>query len=206
MKYSLPSGDACLLLLFLIVAAIVSSGPSLAASKTSIQACFSPPIPGECDPAATVTREILGARRSIRVQMYTLTSRDVVTALVDDKRRGVDVRVIIDRSQLQSERSESYAIGRLLSVDIPVLVDTVPGLMHDKILIVDDETVLTGSFNYTWSAENRNAENLIVIHEPAIAAEYVRNWSTSASRSRQVGGQSGFAPPANDSETSAGVV
>ena len=48
------------------------------------------------------------------------------------------------------------------------------GLMHKKVMIVDGETVVTGSFNYTWSAEHRNAENLLVIHDPTLAAEYTQ--------------------------------
>lgn len=56
--------------------------------------------------------------------------------------------------------------------------------MHDKIMIVDDATIITGSFNYTWSAEHRNAETLLAIHNPALAAEYARNWSARAARAR----------------------
>lgn len=55
---------------------------------------------------------------------------------------------IVDRSQLYDDHSDE----RLASTGVPVLVDTVPGLMHNKIMIIDDATVLTGSFNYIWSA------------------------------------------------------
>jgi phosphatidylserine/phosphatidylglycerophosphate/cardiolipin synthase-like enzyme len=116
--------------------------------------------------------------------MYALTSRQIVSALVNAKRRGVDVRAIVDRSQLDEDRSDTFAVGRLASGAVPVLVDTVSGLMHNKIMIVDGATVITGSFNYTWSAEHRNAENLLVIHDPALAAEYTQNWNIRAARSR----------------------
>jgi phosphatidylserine/phosphatidylglycerophosphate/cardiolipin synthase-like enzyme len=116
--------------------------------------------------------------------MYALTSRQIVTAMVNAKRRGVDVRAIMDRSQLREDRGDTYAVGRLASGGVPVLVDTVPGLMHNKVMILDDATVVTGSFNYTWSAEHRNAENLLVIHDPALAAEYTQNWNIRATRSR----------------------
>jgi len=154
------------------------------ARSAQIQACFSPPLPGGCDPLATVVQAIAGAWKTILVQMYALTSRPIVTALVSAKRRGVDVRAIVDRSQLDEDRSDTYAVGRLASGGVPVLVDTVPGLMHNKVMIVDGTTVVTGSFNYTWSAEHRNAENLLVIHDPALAAEYTENWNTCAARSR----------------------
>jgi len=149
-----------------------------------IRACFSPPLPGGCDPTAAVIQTIDSARKTILLQMYALTSRDITSALVNAKRRGLGVRAIVDRSQLNEDRSDAYAIGRLASGGVPIVVDTVPGLMHNKVMIVDSATVLAGSFNYTWSAENRNAENLLVIHDLEIAAEYTHNWNTRAARSR----------------------
>jgi len=157
---------------------------AVSASAAQIEACFSPPLPGGCDPATVVVQAIDGARKTVFVQMYALTSRQIVSALVNAKRRGVDVRVIVDRRQLDEDRSDTNAVARLASGGVPVLVDTVSGLMHNKIMIVDGATVITGSFNYTWSAEHRNAENLLVIHDPAFAAEYTQNWNARAARSR----------------------
>jgi phosphatidylserine/phosphatidylglycerophosphate/cardiolipin synthase-like enzyme len=162
-------------------AAVLTAAPARAAQ---IQACFSPPLPGGCDPLATVVQAIEGAHKTVLVQMYALTSRQIVSALVNAKHRGVDVRAIVDRSQLDEDRSDTFAVGRLASGAVPVLVDTVSGLMHNKIMIVDGATVITGSFNYTWSAEHRNAENLLVIHDSALAAEYTQNWKIRAARSR----------------------
>ncbi len=173
---------------FLPVLAFLLTVAATPAFASQIQACFSPPLPGGCDPLATVIQAIAGARKTDLVQMYALTSRPIVTALLNAKRRGVDVRTIVDRSQLEEDRSDTYAVGRLSSGGVPVLVDTVPGLMHNKVMIVDDQTVVTGSFNYTWSAEHRNAENLLVIHDPALAAEYTQNWNIRAARSRPLNG------------------
>ena len=169
-------------LLLVVVLGAILVGASAGAEQ--IQACFSPPLPNGCDPAAAVTQAIGGARKIILVQMYALTSRPLVTALVNAKQRGVDVRVIVDRRQFDEDRSDTNAVDRLASGGVPVLVDTVPGLMHDKIMIVDTATVITGSFNYTWSAEHRNAENLLVIHDPVLASEYTQNWDARAARSR----------------------
>lgn len=196
------------LLPFALISLMLCGTPSLAANGAQVQVCFSPPLPGGCDPASAVIREIVAAKKSVHMQMYALTSREIVSALIDAKRRGLDVRVIVDRSQLESDHSDAYAVGRLLSADTPVLVDTIHGLMHDKILIVDNETVVTGSFNYTWSAENRNAENLIVIHDPTIAAEYGQNWSARVARSRLLASQPTAAMPLvkNESDPSVGPV
>jgi len=164
-----------------ILLVLPAASPARAAQ---IQACFSPPLPGGCDPLAAVIETIDGARKTVLVQIYALTSREITSALMNAKRRGVDVRAIVDRRQLEEDRSDTYAVGRLASGGVPVLVDTVPGLMHNKVMIVDDATVVTGSFNYTWSAEHRNAENLLVIRDPALAAEYTQNWNIRAARSR----------------------
>ena len=149
-----------------------------------IQACFTPPVAGSCDPLITVLRMIDDARTTIRVQMYSLTLQEVVSAMVRAKQRGVDVRVIVDRSQLHQDRNDSFRVEALASAGVPVLVDTVPGLMHNKVMVIDGDTVLTGSFNYTWGAEHWNAENLLVLHDPALAAEYLRNWNQRAAQSQ----------------------
>ena len=70
------------------------------ARAAQLQVCFSPPLPGGCDPLTTVVQAIDGAQHTVRVQMYALTSREITSALVNAKRRGVDVRVIVDRAQL----------------------------------------------------------------------------------------------------------
>lgn len=154
-----------------------------APAPAQIEACFTPPLRGGCDPLAALVGTIGGARKTIRVQIYTLTSREIVTALVGARRRGVDVRMIVDRRQVAEDRAERTAVGRLE----PVLVDRAPGLMHDKVAIIDDAVVVTGSYNYSASAERRNVENLIVIRDPAIAAEYSRNWEARAARSPALG-------------------
>ena len=191
-------------LLSVAVFAVLLATPARAAQ---IQACFSPPLPGGCDPLATVVQAIDGARKTVLVQMYALTSRQIVTALVNAKHRGVDVRAIVDRSQLEEDRSDTYAVGRLASGGVPILVDTVRGLMHNKVMIVDGKTIVTGSFNYTWSAEHRNAENLLVIHDPALAAEYTQNWDIRAARSRplKVSASAESAQPQTAATNAAGV-
>jgi phosphatidylserine/phosphatidylglycerophosphate/cardiolipin synthase-like enzyme len=185
------------------LAAMLSAAPALAAE---MQACFSPPLAGSCDPLSTVLRAIGSARQTIRVQMYALTLQEIVSALVKAKRRGVDVRVIVDRSQLNDDRSDAYRVAALASGGVPVLVDSVPGLMHNKVTILDGETVLTGSFNYTWAAERYNAENLLVLRDSALAAEYTRNWNQRAASSQPLAITTGAAPPELGAKTRGGAV
>jgi PLD-like domain len=152
------------------------------ACASQIAVCFSPPLPGGCDPAAAIAAAIGAAHTSILVQAYEITPGPLVTALIAAHRRGVDVRAIVDYKQLTDRRNrdDAFAVERLGTAGIPVLVDRPPGLMHDKVMIIDGETVITGSFNYTYSAEHRNVENLLVIHDPALAAQYTRHWRSRA--------------------------
>jgi len=181
-----------LIIVIALLAGLLTAVPVRAAQ---IEVCFAPPAAGGCDPLATVIREIDGSRNTILIQMYTLTSEEIVRALINAKNRGVDVRAIVDKSQLQDDPDDRAAAGRLASAGIPVVVDTLPGLMHDKIMIIDGETVLTGSFNYTWSAEHRNAENLLVINDPKLAAEYGQNWNSCAARSQPLAASEGDSSP-----------
>jgi phosphatidylserine/phosphatidylglycerophosphate/cardiolipin synthase-like enzyme len=164
-------------------AALVAVAAAAPACAAEVEVCFAPPLAGTCDPLSTVLQTINASHAAIRVQIYSLTLEEIVNALVTAKRRGVDVRVIVDRGQLQ-DRDDSARLVSLASAGIPVLVDSVPGLMHNKIMLIDNATVLTGSFNYTWAAEHWNAENLVVLRDPVEAAQYLRNWDQRAAQSR----------------------
>jgi phosphatidylserine/phosphatidylglycerophosphate/cardiolipin synthase-like enzyme len=163
---------------------VILVGEVSAYSAQRLQVCFSPPPPGGCDPTVTIVQEIDAAHKTVFVQAYALTSTEITTALVDAKHRGVDVRVIVDRSQLHEDRSDAFAVQRLASGGVPIWVDTIPGIAHNKVMVIDGNTVITGSFNFTWSAEHKNAENLLVIRDSPVAAQYEENWNARVQRSR----------------------
>jgi len=167
----------------LILAAVV---PAHGAFAAQIEVCFSPPLPGGCDPIRAIETAIGSARKSILVQAYEITPGPLVTALVAAHRRGVDVRAIVDYRQITDRRNHDDAsdVEHLGAAGIPVLVDKPPGLIHDKVMIIDGEVVVTGSFNYTYSAEHRNVENLLVIRDPVLAAQYEQHWKSRAGQSR----------------------
>lgn len=176
-----------LTLAILVVLAALTGGISIrAAGASQIEVCFSPPLPGGCDPAATIAAAIRAAGKSILVQAYEITPGRLVTDLIDAHRRGVDVRAIVDYKQLTDRRNrdDAFAVQELSAGGILVLVDRPRGLMHYKVMIIDSEIVLTGSFNYTYSAENRNVENLLLIRDPGLAAQYLRHWNSRAVQSR----------------------
>ena len=113
------------------------------------------------------------AKSTINVQAYSYTAKCIAEALVRAKKRGVDVRILLDRSQLSAQGSQIYFSQ---NNNIYVAIDYVPGIAHNKVMIIDDEKVLTGSFNWTISAEKRNAENLLLITDKHIAKKYKDNW------------------------------
>jgi phosphatidylserine/phosphatidylglycerophosphate/cardiolipin synthase-like enzyme len=113
------------------------------------------------------------ATNSVLVQAYSFTSAPIAEALVGAHRRGVKVQVILDRSQ----RTEKYSEADFLKNNgIPTLIDARHAIAHNKVMVVDGEVVVTGSFNFTKAAEEHNAENLLVINDPVLAGRYVENW------------------------------
>jgi phosphatidylserine/phosphatidylglycerophosphate/cardiolipin synthase-like enzyme len=113
------------------------------------------------------------ATNSILVQAYSFTSAPIAQSLVEARRRGVKVAVILDESQ----RTEKYSAADFLAHNnIRTLIDAQHSIAHNKVMIIDGYVVLTGSFNFTKAAEEKNAENLLVINDPVLARRYDANW------------------------------
>ena len=122
---------------------------------------------------------IRSARKSLKVQAYVFTSRKIADAIVAAHRRGVKVEVLADADM--NRRDKGNAIPRLLAGGVPVAFETRYNAAHNKVLIVDAEgprcAVLTGSYNFTWSADNRNAENILIVRDHCeLARAYRANW------------------------------
>jgi len=164
--------------------------PSLARAN-EIQVCFSPPLPQGCDPTQTVVQALNSAQHQILVQAFSFTSAPIATAIVGARKRGVDVRVILDKSNAR----KGYSAATFLEHgNVAVLIDAQHAIAHNKVMIIDGQTVITGSFNFTRAAEQNNAENLVVIHNPAIAEQYIQNWSTHAAHAHTLSDVSGRLP------------
>ncbi len=139
------------------------AGSSLVYAQTQVY--FSPN--GGCQEA--VVSEINKAQKSIDIAMYSLTSRDIAQALVEAKERHVKIRIVLDKAQ----KNERYSKSRyLISKGLDVKYDLGPGLMHNKFAVIDGQEVLTGSFNWTASADKRNEENLLVITDKELSGKY----------------------------------
>lgn len=155
---------------------------------------FSPK--GGCTEA--IVKELDAAKTSVLVQAYSFTSAPIAKALVDAHKRGVKVQVILDKSQ----RTEEYSSADFLQhAGIPTFIDTKHAIAHNKIVVIDGSVVITGSFNFTKSAEENNAENLLVIRDKGIAEKYTANWKAHVEHSekyeaKETGFSEKAAPPA----------
>jgi len=95
-------------------------------------------------------------------------------------KRGVKVEVILDKSQ----RREKYSSADFLANSrVPVKIDAQHAIAHNKVMIIDGEVVVTGSFNFTKAAEENNAENLLIIHDKKLAPLYMKNWQDQQNHS-----------------------
>ncbi|WP_370567629.1 phospholipase D family protein [Enterobacter cloacae complex sp. P47BA] len=121
------------------------------------------------------------ARNCIDVAAYSFPSKQIATALVAAKRRGVSVRVVTDE---KANYDRYTAVTFLANQGVPVRLNGQYAIMHNKFMVIGDVTVQTGSFNYTASAVSRNAENVLLIKDvPELAATYLgefnRPWTES---------------------------
>ncbi|MDB6171304.1 MAG: phospholipase D/Transphosphatidylase [Chthoniobacteraceae bacterium] len=148
----------------------------------SVEAHFSPK--GGC--TEKIVEELGRAKKTILVQAYSFTSAPIAEALVAAYRRGVSVQVLLDKSQ----RSEKYSSADFVAhARIPTYIDAKHAIAHNKIMIIDNEVIITGSFNFTKAAEASNAENLLVIHDTALAACYTDNWKLHKEHSEAYAGR-----------------
>jgi phospholipase D len=114
------------------------------------------------------------AKNTVHIAIYSLTSRKIVDTIISVHLRNVDVSIVTDATESKSATQASM-IGKLTQAGIYVKIATKQkALMHNKVMIVDGQTIATGSYNYTTNAEIRNDENLIIIDGSDVAADYER--------------------------------
>lgn len=149
--------------------------PAVVPAQGTLQAAFAP----WDDVEKTITSSIDEAKRQVLVHAYLLTNKKITNALLSAKRRGLDVKVLADarkHAEMPSSRLAELAAG-----GVGVWIEQKYENAHNKVIIIDaataDATVITGSFNFTWTAQHRNAENILVARKnPLLAARYEMNW------------------------------
>jgi len=152
-------------------AAPVAPAGQSAVGSAEVEVAFTP---GD-DAAKLIVRHLDGARDSVRMQAYLFTHKGIARALAAALGRGVVVEIVADAKQ--------YETGGL-----PVLKDLeragariwLNGRMaasHNKVIVIDEMTVITGSYNFTHAAQSKNAENVVVLTgNRALAGRFVANF------------------------------
>lgn len=154
-----------------------------AAESLSAGACFTP---GQ-DCTGQLVKLLDGAQREILVQAYSFTSAPIAKALRDAHKRGVAILVILDKSQ----RTERYSSADFLAhAGIPVFIDAAHAIAHNKVMLIDQTILVTGSFNFTKAAQERNAENLLVLQGDAgLLQRYRENFDTHRAHAEPYNGR-----------------
>ena len=156
----------------LLLSVILLTVPQLAvaADRPEVESAFSPKQ-GATD---LVVKAVGEAHKTIRVAAYLMTSRAIANALIRAAKNGVDVKVVLDRLQCDATGSLDYYLAQN---GIAVRRNSLYANMHDKFMVIDGNEVELGSFNYTRTAEEKNAENVLVLHNaPETAARYQAQW------------------------------
>ena len=152
-----------------LVLSIIITVPVFAFNVDVANFCFSPH--GGCTRA--IVDQIDNAKSEILIQAYSFTSTPIAKVLVNAHKKGVHVEIILDKSN----KSEKYSAGDFTThMGVTTYIDSRHAIAHNKIIIIDKETVITGSFNFTEAAEEKNAENLLIIRNKKLAEIYIDNW------------------------------
>lgn len=147
-----------------------SPAPTIVKSVGTIEVAFSPKNGG----TATIIKAIKEAKKTILVSAYSFTSKDIAKALLDKKKQGIDIKIILDKSQVTQKYSSATFFA---NQGFDMRIDIKHAIYHDKVMIIDGKTVITGSFNFTKAAEEKNAENVLILRDnPELAKLYSQDW------------------------------
>ncbi|MFZ6875532.1 phospholipase D family protein [Undibacterium sp. Di27W] len=147
---------------------------TLDAASAQIENAFSPDAKAE----ELVLKVINTSSSSIRLAAYSFSSPSIVKALLDAKKRGVNVMVLVDYVRNQKKNNWA-ALNRLVAAGIATRTISVYAIHHDKYIIADEQSVQNGSFNYTRDAAEANSENVIVFwRNPELAKSFLRHWES----------------------------
>ncbi|MBT9613328.1 MAG: phospholipase D family protein [Burkholderiales bacterium] len=141
----------------------------------TVQVAFTP----EEDATGLIVKALREASKTVRVLAYSFTSNEISFALIEAKRRGIDVQVIADAEQIR--RLEHNKVGLMHQAGVRVWLDEQHQSAHNKVMVIDGDganpTVVTGSMNFTYSGQFKNAENVLILRgNKPLAEAYSANW------------------------------
>jgi phosphatidylserine/phosphatidylglycerophosphate/cardiolipin synthase-like enzyme len=144
--------------------------PVVTINGVRLESCFSPDDGCEAELVSLIEE----AQQSIQFLAFSFTSDRLADALIERMEAGVEVSGVMEEAQAMSNSGTEF--NRLQSAGADVRLDGNPRNMHHKVLIVDEQIVMFGSYNFSFFAETRNDENLIIMHDPQIAAQFVEEF------------------------------
>jgi len=181
MQYLKRKTKLSILTFLIIVLSITISISTLA--KTEVYFSLSD------NPQKAIIKNINQAKAFINIAMYIFTDREIAIPLIKARQRGVKVRLYLDKEQVDYKYSQSRF---LVQKGIKTRISSNKYIMHNKFAIIDNRVLLTGSYNWTFSANNRNDENLMVINDPEIIEifqnQFINLWNNKygLERTRQL--------------------
>ena len=146
--------------------------PSVSGATAEVLGVYFTPPAGA---AQAIVRTVDASRQEVLVQAYGFTHNAIAQSLVRAQTRGVRVRVLLDA---QSDKTNRYVIDLFRDAALPVKFDGAHAIAHNKVMVIDASVVVTGSYNFTNSADSRNAENILVLRSTELARRYRENWQT----------------------------
>ena len=144
--------------------------PQLTVSGTQVEVYFSP----DDGTIERVIDLVQDAQNEVIFMAFSFTDDDLAEAIIEKAGSGLNVSVVLEKSQALSNRGGAY--DNLLRNVVAVRLDGKPASMHHKVIIIDGQVVVTGSYNFSKSAKTRNDENTLIIHSPEIAARYMEEF------------------------------
>jgi phosphatidylserine/phosphatidylglycerophosphate/cardiolipin synthase-like enzyme len=129
-----------------------------------------------------IVKVINSSKENIYVQAYSFTSKPIIDALINAKNRGIKVEIILDKSNFNNKQIED-----LLKNNVIVYIDDKHAIAHNKIILIDNKKILTGSFNFSEAAEKSNAENLLSLNDSELYRLYYNNWNNHRQHSHIMG-------------------
>jgi phosphatidylserine/phosphatidylglycerophosphate/cardiolipin synthase-like enzyme len=141
--------------------------PKLTIDGVSVENYFSP-VDNVMD---KLVATVQGAQKSIRFMIFTYTDTNLANAMIDRTQAGIDTEGVIE-----NRGASQGAMVPLFCAKVPVRLDGNKYTMHHKVIVIDDTTVITGSFNFTKSADQENDDNVLIIHNPELAKLYLQEF------------------------------
>jgi phosphatidylserine/phosphatidylglycerophosphate/cardiolipin synthase-like enzyme len=130
---------------------------------------FTPPAGA----AQSIVKTIDASQSEVLVQAYGFTHNAIAQAIIRAHQRGVKVSVLLDQ---KSDHTNRYVVDLFNNAQVNIRQDGKHAIAHNKVIVIDQSIVITGSFNFTNSAETRNAENFLILKSASLAYRYKEEW------------------------------